>query len=78
MKEGDPARIAPRLFGIELNMFSVCSRLIKMSSPMINNVIIIGSILCYVSVILFGLDTRVIAKKIIPRMCNVRSESLLF
>eukprot|EP00795_Rhopilema_esculentum_P013109 gene13109-3896_t len=46
------------------------NRLIKMSSPMINNVIIIGSILCYVAVILFGLDTRLIEKCSIPRMCN--------
>lgn len=57
----------------EFFMAAVCfvSRLIKMSSPMINNVIIIGSILCYAAVILYGLDTRLIQKVHIPHMCNV-------
>lgn len=42
-----------------------------MSSPMINNVIIIGSILCYTAVILYGLDSRLIEIVQIPVMCNV-------
>ena len=51
--------------------FPISYRLIKMSSPMINNIIVIGSILCYTAVILHGLDTRLIQKVYISSMCNV-------
>lgn len=47
-------------------------RLIKMSSPNINNGIVFGSLLCYLSIILIGLDTRMFSKKSMEITCNVR------
>eukprot|EP00794_Sanderia_malayensis_P017040 gene17040-18755_t len=57
-------------FFLYFNIRYKTNRLIKMSSPMINNVIIVGTMLCYVAVLLFGLDTSVVAKDCIPYMCN--------
>ena len=42
-----------------------------MSSPKINNMVIFGCILCYLAVILYGLDTKLINKDDIPTVCNV-------
>ena len=50
-------------------------RIVKMSSPKLNNVIIVGCILCYISVILFGLDARFLGMRGYGINCNVR-ESL--
>ncbi|XP_068723157.1 gamma-aminobutyric acid type B receptor subunit 2-like [Montipora capricornis] len=46
---------------------------IKMSSPKLNNIIIMGCILCYVSVVLFGLDARFLDSKGYGINCNVRA-----
>ncbi|GMT26033.1 hypothetical protein PFISCL1PPCAC_17330, partial [Pristionchus fissidentatus] len=48
-------------------------RFIKMSSPNLNNVIIIGSICTYVSVVLLGIDTRVIAEEHFDKLCYART-----
>jgi len=45
-------------------------KLIKMSSPDINNVTIVGCICCYISVILYGLDSRTINIDRISLSCN--------
>lgn len=45
--------------------------MIKMSSPNINNGIIAGSIICYASVIVYGLDARFLSKYGIQIGCNV-------
>ena len=55
---------------ILLNFFTY--RIIKMSSPRINNAICFGCILCYLSVFLYGLDSRFISVDLIPWTCNVR------
>ncbi|XP_057295771.1 gamma-aminobutyric acid type B receptor subunit 2-like isoform X1 [Hydractinia symbiolongicarpus] len=46
-------------------------RCIKMTSPVINNIIIFGCILCYIATILYGMDSRHIAVQKIGAMCNV-------
>ena len=48
-----------------------------MSSPKLNNVIIVGCILCYISVILFGLDARFLGMRGYGINCNV-SERVSF
>ncbi|GMS96512.1 hypothetical protein PENTCL1PPCAC_18687, partial [Pristionchus entomophagus] len=48
-------------------------RFIKMSSPNLNNVIIIGSIFTYSSVILLGIDTQIIEKDHFPFLCTART-----
>jgi len=49
-------------------------RLIKMSSPNLNNVIIFGCILSYISVILFAFD----GKHLTAELCKARAASLCF
>ncbi|XP_057295772.1 gamma-aminobutyric acid type B receptor subunit 2-like isoform X2 [Hydractinia symbiolongicarpus] len=46
-------------------------RCIKMTSPVINNIIIFGCILCYIATILYGMDSRHIAVQKIGAMCNI-------
>ncbi|XP_029189059.2 gamma-aminobutyric acid type B receptor subunit 2-like isoform X5 [Acropora millepora] len=52
------------------------NRIVKMSSPKLNNVIIVGCILCYTSVILFGLDARFLDMRGYGINCNVRTAVL--
>lgn len=46
-------------------------RYIKMSSPYLNNTIIIGCILTYTSVILLGLDSGLTSESNFPYICAV-------
>ena len=46
-------------------------RYIKMSSPNMNNLILIGGILAYVSVFLLGTDTSMMSEASFPVMCIV-------
>ena len=52
-------------------------RLIKMSSPHINNIIIVGCIICYITVILLGVDTQLVDNNKLPQFCNVRMAKLV-
>ena len=52
-------------------------RIIKMSSPKLNNIIILGCILCYASVVLLGLDARFLTLKEYGNNCNVRWPSVI-
>ncbi len=52
-------------------------RHIKMSSPNMNNLIIIGCILTYVSVILLGLDSNLAAEESFPYICTARAWVLM-
>ena len=47
-------------------------RIIKMSSPKLNNIIIVGCILCYASIVLLGLDARFLDLQGYGINCNVR------
>lgn len=53
------------------------SRQIKMSSPNMNNLIIIGCILTYISVILLGLDSNLISEAAFPYICTARAWILM-
>ncbi|KAI6216076.1 hypothetical protein M3Y94_00460800 [Aphelenchoides besseyi] len=48
-------------------------KFIKMSSPNLNNFIIIGSICAYVSIFLLGLDTRFVSAKSFERLCYTKT-----
>ena len=48
-------------------------RTVKMSSSSMNNVIIIGSIFIYISVIIGGLDSKLINVKTVATICQVIS-----
>ncbi|CAA9994358.1 unnamed protein product [Nesidiocoris tenuis] len=52
-------------------------RYIKMSSPYLNNLIIIGSILTYSSVIFLGLDSRLTSVQAFPYICTARAWLLM-
>ncbi len=48
-----------------------------MSSPNMNNLIIIGCILTYISVILLGLDSNLAAEETFPYICTARAWVLM-
>ncbi len=48
-----------------------------MSSPNMNNLIIIGCILTYISVILLGLDSNLTPKESFPFICTARAWILM-
>lgn len=52
-------------------------RYIKMSSPYLNNLIIIGCILTYLSVIILGLDSGLTSENNFPYICNARAWILM-
>ena len=54
-----------------LNEYFMFCRIIKMSSPRLNNVIVAGCILTYFSVILFGLDGGLVPTKQYGQVCIV-------
>ena len=47
-----------------------------MSSPMINNVVILGCFFCYVFVFLLGIDSRFVDDHVFGTLCNVSGLSL--
>ncbi|KAF2366778.1 GPCR family 3 C-terminal protein [Trinorchestia longiramus] len=52
-------------------------RYIKMSSPYLNNLIIVGCILTYTSVILLGLDSELTSETSFPYICTARAWVLM-
>ncbi|XP_028820374.1 gamma-aminobutyric acid type B receptor subunit 2 isoform X2 [Denticeps clupeoides] len=52
-------------------------RLIKMSSPYMNNLIILGGMLSYASIFLFGLDGSFVSDKVFETLCTVRTWILI-
>ncbi|XP_038626222.1 gamma-aminobutyric acid type B receptor subunit 2, partial [Tachyglossus aculeatus] len=48
-------------------------KLIKMSSPYMNNLIILGGMLSYASIFLFGLDGSFVSDKTFETLCTVRT-----
>ena len=53
-------------------MLISASRYIRMSSPNMNNIIILGCVLIYISGILFGIDAEIVSKKTHEKVCQVR------
>jgi len=50
---------------------------IKMSSPNLNNLIIVGCILCYSSVIILGLDSSITSEDAFPYICTAKAWVLM-
>lgn len=59
------------LFFLFMNIKHRKQRYIKMSSPYLNNLIIIGCVFTYTSVILLGLDSRLLSEANFPYICTV-------
>ncbi|XP_003368590.1 gamma-aminobutyric acid type B receptor subunit 2 [Trichinella spiralis] len=57
---------------LTVNIYFRNHKFIKMSSPNVNNLIILGSIMTYCSVILLGIDTNMVSELDYSRMCTVR------
>ena len=58
------------------NYFSILiDRIMKLSSPSINNVIVVSAILCYLSIIFLGMNTKTIGtnKSTLKAACWVSS-----
>lgn len=53
------------------NLEPLSTRLIKMSSPYMNNLIILGGMLSYASIFLFGLDGSFVSEKTFETLCTV-------
>ena len=49
-------------------------RIVKLSSPYLNTLIILGAILFYIDVILFGIDKNVAPENIVDVNCQVSGE----
>ncbi|KAK3747924.1 hypothetical protein RRG08_059022, partial [Elysia crispata] len=52
-------------------------RVIKLSSPMMNNFILLGCLLAYMSVILYGLDGQYLTERSFEALCTVRTNGAL-
>ena len=60
------------------NSISIFScRQIKMSSPNLNNLIIVGCLLCYSSVIILGLDSSLTSEPAFRYICTVKAWVLM-
>lgn len=57
-----------------IHMCDCANRLIKMSSPYMNNLIILGGLLSYASIFLFGLDGGFVSDKEFETLCTVSFE----
>jgi len=64
------------MFGLMKNFIFVF-RYIKMSSPYLNNLIIIGCMLTYMSVIFLGLDSQLTSITSFPYICTARAWLLM-
>ena len=65
--------------GIIVNILTItlCFRQIKMSSPNLNNLIIVGCLLCYSSVIILGLDSSLTSEPAFRYICTVKAWVLM-
>ncbi|EDV22389.1 uncharacterized protein TRIADDRAFT_58937 [Trichoplax adhaerens] len=60
------------LMFLAINFIHRKLRVIKMSSPRINNLILIGFILYFVAVVMFGVDSGTVNKIYLPAICTAR------
>ncbi|KRZ67834.1 Gamma-aminobutyric acid type B receptor subunit 2 [Trichinella papuae] len=63
---------------LTVNIYFRNHKFIKMSSPNVNNLIILGSIMTYCSVILLGIDTNMVSELDYSRMCTAKVWILCF
>lgn len=73
MQEQDLPSFVPYYIAAKSSYRLSCSRLIKMSSPYMNNLIILGGLLSYASIFLFGLDGGFVSDKEFETLCTVSS-----
>ncbi|XP_070576464.1 gamma-aminobutyric acid type B receptor subunit 2-like [Ptychodera flava] len=60
------------LFFLGFNIKYRQQRYVKMSSPNLNNVIIMGTVFLYAAVFVFGLDNKLISPDVFEIMCQIR------
>ncbi|KAH9505704.1 Gamma-aminobutyric acid type B receptor subunit 2 [Bulinus truncatus] len=58
---------------LSYNLYHRRLKYIKLSSPMLNNVAVVGCILVYLAVIMLGLDDRTLSEEVFPIICTVRA-----
>ena len=58
-------------------VFYIPCRMVKLSSPYLNTIIIVGVILLYIDVILFGVDESIADEHIVDINCQVRRNKLV-
>ncbi len=63
------------IFSAPEHSFFLLRRYIKLSSPKLNNVAVIGCILVYVAVILLGFDDATLSVTYFPAMCTVSTNN---
>ncbi|XP_041367039.1 gamma-aminobutyric acid type B receptor subunit 2-like [Gigantopelta aegis] len=61
---------------LSVNIIYRSHRFIKMSSPNMNNLIIAGSFLCYLSIFLLGIDGGVVSPTVFLHLCRLRAWTL--
>ncbi|CAJ0584831.1 unnamed protein product, partial [Mesorhabditis spiculigera] len=64
------------LLFLALNIKYRNHRFIKMSSPNMNNLIILGSMCTFISVVLVGVDTRLLSEGMFVKMCYAKTWTL--
>ncbi|XP_028407396.1 gamma-aminobutyric acid type B receptor subunit 2-like [Dendronephthya gigantea] len=60
------------IFFFHFNISKRKHKVVRMSSPMINNVVLLGCFFCYVFVFLLGIDSRFVNDHVLGILCNVR------
>ena len=70
-------RASKLLTDILYTTFNYPVRQIKMSSPNLNNLIIVGCLLCYSSVIILGLDSSLTSEPAFRYICTVKAWVLM-
>uniref|UniRef100_F1KTE2 Gamma-aminobutyric acid type B receptor subunit 2 n=1 Tax=Ascaris suum TaxID=6253 RepID=F1KTE2_ASCSU len=70
--------VALALLFLSINIRYRNHRFIKMSSPNMNNLIIAGSMCTYISVVLLGLDTRIVSPQGFVTICYAKTWVLCF
>ncbi|XP_038073128.1 uncharacterized protein LOC119741448 isoform X2 [Patiria miniata] len=60
------------LFFLAFNIRYRALRIVRMSSPNLNNIILIGTVIVYASVVLYGIDTNLVAEKHLVLFCHIR------
>ena len=57
---------------MDLHLSSCLHRIVRLSSPKLNVVFIVGIVLVYVMVILFGIDSNLVPTRVASGLCQTR------
>ncbi|XP_072016477.1 gamma-aminobutyric acid type B receptor subunit 2-like [Amphiura filiformis] len=60
------------IFFLALNLKNRKQRFVKMSSPNLNNLIILGSVLVYATIFVGGVDSNLVSEAVVTQFCQLR------